>query len=76
MLGGGKVIADALVFGTSRIGVVVGVGVEVGVVATFFVNRYTPAPTVIKNMNMIMIKINFHLFFGVEILLINCCKLG
>ncbi|HCR35962.1 hypothetical protein A2130_00365 [Candidatus Woesebacteria bacterium GWC2_33_12] len=64
MLGGGKVIADALVFGTSRIGVVVGVGVEVGVVATFFVNRYPPAPTKIKN--IIMIKINFHFFFGVE----------
>ena len=70
ILGGGEVIADALVFGTPRIGVRVGVGsevrvgVEVGVVATFFVNRYPPAPTKIKN--IIMIKINFHFFFGVE----------
>ena len=63
MLGGGEVIADALVFGKPRIGVAVGVGaevmvdVEVGVVATFFVNRYPPAPTMIRQ--IVMNKITF-----------------
>jgi len=76
ILGGGAVIADALVLGTPRISTVVdlgtevGVGVEVGAVAVFLVNRYPLTPTIIKK--IIMMKINFLLFFEIEILLVGC----
>ena len=60
ILGGGVVIADALVLGTLRIDIVVGVGAEVGsgIEAVFFAHRYQLAP--IKTNNIIVIEISFH----------------
>lgn len=69
VLSGGEVMADALVFGTPRIGDCDGeeieIGVGVGIEVIFFVNIYPPDPTKVKK--IITIAINFHLFLGTGI---------
>jgi hypothetical protein len=75
MLGGGEVIADALVSGTPCIDCIVGIGVEVGggVEAVFFTSRYPPAPK--RTKNIVVSKINLLILFGVGIFFVGCCKL-